>query len=79
LAILQLIQGTGNNKTFNSIYKGIVGALIVFTTLNVAINYIMVGRGFDENHNYWYFNLDNDARDWDMECKGKWGMFLTPN
>ena len=78
LAILQLIQETINNKTFNSIYKGIVGVLIVFTTLNVAISYIMLGRGFDEDSNYWYFDLDNDARDWGVECNGKWGMFLTP-
>lgn len=76
LAILQMIEGTKNYKMFNGIYKGIVGVLIVFTTLNVAITYIMLGRGFDENSNYWYFDLDNDAKDWGVECKGKWGMFL---
>ena len=76
LAILQMIQGTKNYRSFNRICKGIFGVLIVFTTLNVAITYIMLGRGFDENSNYWYFDLDNDAKDWGVECKGKWGMFL---
>jgi hypothetical protein len=78
LAILQLIERTRNNKMFNGIYKVIVGVLIVFTTLNVAINYIILGSGFGENSNYWYFDLDNNAKDWGVECKGKWGVFLIP-
>lgn len=76
-AILQLNQVIRNRKTFNSIYRGIVGVLIVFTTLNVAGSYIMLGQGFDEDRNYWYFDLNNDANDWGVECKGTWGMFMS--
>lgn len=74
-AILQLT--IRNHRTFNSIYRGIVGVLIVFTTLNVVSSYIMLGRGFDQNRNYWYFDLNNDAKDWGVKCKGTWGMFLS--
>lgn len=76
-AILQLNQVIRNRKTFNSIYRGIVGVLIVFTTLNVAGSYIMLGQGFDEDRNYWYFDLNNDANDWGVECKGTGGMFMS--
>jgi hypothetical protein len=76
--ILQLIERTRNNKTLNNILKGIVGMLIVFTTLNIVINYMMLGRGFDEDSNYWYFDLDNNAKNWGVQCQGKWGMFLIP-
>lgn len=73
--ILKLIQRSGNNKSLRSIYRGIVGILIVWTTLNVVIDYIMLGRGFKEGFNYWYMDLDKEAKDWGMDCEGKWGMF----
>jgi hypothetical protein len=77
-AVLNLIEKTGNNKRFKNIYRGIAAALILFTTLNIGIDYITLGRGFGKGLNYWYFDLDKEAKDWGVNCKGKWGMFLIP-
>ncbi|MCB0649062.1 MAG: hypothetical protein KDC49_20470 [Saprospiraceae bacterium] len=52
-------------------YKIIIGLMIVFTTLNIAIDSIMIGRGFDKGLNYWYWDMDKEAKDWGMTCKGE--------
>ena len=45
--------------------------MIAFTTLNIGIDSVMLGRGFKEGLNYWYWNTDKEAKDWGMTCKGK--------
>jgi hypothetical protein len=75
VVILKLIQKSGNNKSFRNIYRGIVGMLIVWTTLNIVIDYITLGRGFKEGLNYWYMDLDKEAKKWGMDCEGKWRLF----
>jgi hypothetical protein len=72
--ILKLIQRSGNNKSFRNIYRGIVGILIVWTTLNVGIDYVTLGPGFKEGLNYWYMDFDKEAKDWGMDCEGKLGI-----
>ena len=73
--ILKLINKTGQNKIINIIYKGIVVVLIGFTTLNIAIDYVTIGSGFKKGMNYWYMDLDKEAKKWGMECEGEWVMF----
>ena len=75
IAILHLIKQTGNNPVSQKLYRGIVILLIVFTTLNVASAYLMLGSGFEKGLNYWYMDLDKEAKRWGMECEGKWGLF----
>ena len=53
------------------IYQGVVGALILFTTMNIAMDSVMMGRGFKKGLNYWYMDLDKEAKDWGMECEGE--------
>lgn len=77
-SILNLIERSGNNKGFKSIHRGMVGFLILFTTLNIGIGYIMLGNGFQEGLNYWYFNLDQEAKEWGVDCEGRIGVFLYP-
>jgi len=56
-------------------YKVVIGLLIVFSTLNIAIDSVMIGIGFNENLNYWYWNMNKEANDWGMDCNGKWSIF----
>lgn len=70
LAILKLIVKLANNKMIKIIYKGIIVVLIVFTTLNILVNSFMIGLGFKKGLNYWYMDLNKEAKDWGMECKG---------
>lgn len=73
--IIKLIQRSGNNKSLMNTYRVVIGVLIVWTTLNIFIDYMMLGRGFKEGLNYWYMDLDKEAKEWGMDCEGKWGMF----
>ena len=73
--ITKLIQRSENNKGLRNTYRGVIGILIVWTTLNIFIDYMMLGRGFKEGLNYWYMDLDKEAKEWGMDCEGKWGMF----
>lgn len=55
----------------NISYKAIIGVFVLFTTLNIAMGYVMIGRGFKEGLNYWYWNLDKEAKDWGVTCEGR--------
>jgi hypothetical protein len=57
------------------VYKGLVIVLIVFSTFNIALDYVMLGRGFEKESNYWYMNLDKEAKKWGTICEGKWIVF----
>ena len=75
-AIRALVEKTGNKKTIRMIYRGVVGALILFATMNIAMDSVMMGRGFKKGLNYWYMDLDKEAKDWGMECEGEWILFV---
>ncbi len=75
MTVKPLIQGFRKKKLVSISYKVIIGAMIAFTTLNIAVDSVMIGRGFEEGLNYWYLNMDKDAKDWGMNCKGKLIIF----
>ena len=59
----------------NTVYKFIVGIMIVITTLNIAWGIITLGHGFDKNRNYWYWDVDRETKERGETCKGKWISF----
>lgn len=73
LLILYFIRKAKNQKLGANIYKAIVILMLVFSTLNIALNYMMMGNGFYEGANYWYMDLDKEVQDWGVECEGKLG------
>jgi len=74
-AILKLIVKIGDNKMIKIIYKGIIVILIVFTTLNILVDSFMIGHGFKKGSNYWYMDLNKEAKDWGIKCKGELIIF----
>jgi len=68
---LRLMEKIEKNKIIMIIYKGIIGVLIAFTTLNIYIHNAIIGRGFQKGSNYWYMNIDKEAKDWGMKCEGE--------
>jgi hypothetical protein len=52
-------------------YKIIIVLMIAFTTLNIVVDSIMIGRGFNNGLNYWYWDMEKEAKDWGMNCKGE--------
>ncbi len=75
LILLKLIEKMGFNKIILTINKVFVGVLIAFTTLNISIDYIMLGPEFEEGWNYWYIDMDKYMENWKIECAGEWTMF----
>ena len=77
-AILKLIEKTQYKKTSKIVYRILVGLLLAFTFLNLFTTYIGIGRGFNKNLNYWYWNLNKEASDWGMVCEGEWKFLIGP-
>jgi hypothetical protein len=50
-------------------YKICLTLLLLFSSLSIGLESMMVGRGFEKNRNYWYFNLNEEAKAWGMKCK----------
>jgi hypothetical protein len=69
MIIKRLIQK--RSSWINNVYKIIIVGFITFTTLNIAMDYIMIGNGFKKGFNYWYWDMNQEAKDWGMTCKGK--------
>ena len=45
--------------------------LCLFTTVNLIIDNVMLGSGFNPNLNYWYWNVDKEAKDYKVKSKSK--------
>ncbi len=73
--ILRAIERTKNKILSTKIYKGLIIVMIGFTTVNVLFDFLMLGSGFEEGRNYWYMNIDKEAKDWGMDCEGQWTLF----
>ena len=71
IAIQRLVELTSKKKLAKILYKIIIGFLIAFTTLNIAADSVMVGHGFKKGLNYWYWDLNREAKDWEVTCKGE--------
>jgi hypothetical protein len=69
---VQTIIGKSNSPKWMHIsYRIVIGLMMAFTTLNIAIDLTQIGRGFDKGLNDWYWDMDKEAKDWGMTCKGE--------
>lgn len=73
--ITYLIEKARKNKIPRFIYKVFIVVLITFSTFNIMMDYLMHGRGFEKGRNYWYMNMDKEAKAYGMDCKGEWSIF----
>ena len=49
--------------------------MLIFSSLNIALEFIMIGNGFHDGANYWYMDENREAQKWGVECEGEWGLF----
>ena len=68
--LIQKLVIKTNNKIVLYFYKGVIILLLCISALMVNMSVELKGSGFNKNMNYWYFDLDQKAKDWGMECKG---------
>ncbi len=61
-----VIQKFISNKTVKILYSIFIGILILFSSLIIAGESQMIGRGFNKYANYWYWNVDKDAKNWEV-------------
>lgn len=73
--VLRILANMEKKSVLKIIYNVAVGILFLFATLNMAVETILVGPGFKEAQNYWYFDMNAAAEKWGMECKGEWVFF----
>jgi hypothetical protein len=76
LTLKRVIQRIKKSAWINISYKVIIGFLIAFTTLNIAMDSGMIGLGFKKGLNYWYWNIDKEAKDWGGIYKGELNIFI---
>jgi hypothetical protein len=72
-----VLELTRFNMYLHLMYKITVLGLLVFSILNLVVFSIELARGFAPNMNYWYWNFDQEVRDYGMQCTGTW-QFFTP-
>lgn len=65
---IRRIKPTKKNE---NTYKVIIALFIVFTSLNVVCDYSLIGNGFEENLNYWYWDIDKEAGNWGGKYDGE--------
>jgi len=70
--ISKLIKKFSESKIIIVAYKVLIVVLIIFSGLNILITQVMIGRGFDKGLNYWYWDINKEAKDWGMTCSGEW-------
>jgi hypothetical protein len=54
------------------VFQVAVVALVIFTIMNLFIFSLELGKGFAPDLNYWYWNFDQEVRDYGMQCTGTW-------
>lgn len=52
------------------VYNSATSLLVLFSTLSIILQSTCVGKGFEPGQNYWYWNFDQEAQQWGMQCKG---------
>jgi len=57
-------------EKFKANYNKLIIFLILFTSINIFYDYAFIGKGFDIELNYWYWNIDKVAKDWGGKYEG---------
>lgn len=69
--VLALIKKI-NTPRWIQIAVRVVGVfLLVLSTFQITIHLMMLGSGFNKNANYWYMDLNKEAKIWGVVCEGK--------
>ncbi|MDH4472781.1 MAG: hypothetical protein QE487_09235 [Fluviicola sp.] len=76
-AIQRMIGKLNKPKLTRISYNILIGMLIAFTTLNIAMNAKMIGRGFEKESNYWYWDIDKEAENAGATCEGEMVLFTN--
>lgn len=75
LAVNRLFKRLELNKLVYTSYRVFVVVLIVISTFLIAGESVMLGNGFDEHSNYWFWNMEQEAKAWEMTCRGELVIF----
>lgn len=60
-----------NSRLVFYFFNSVIIILLCISILTIYLSFELNGIGFNKNVNYWYFDLDQDAKDWGMQCEGK--------
>ena len=74
--IQTIIKKLRKPKLMRLSYKIIIGLMIAFSSFHVVVGSMMTGRVFNKLTNYWYWNIDKEAKSWGVTCKGEVITFI---
>jgi hypothetical protein len=70
-----LIRKVSKPKLIRISYNIIIVLMLLFSTFHIAINAIFLGSGFEKDLNYWYWDVDKEAKYYKVTCKGELILF----
>jgi hypothetical protein len=76
-AIQILIGKLRKPKLIRVAYNILIVLMVLFTTLNIIEQSVMLGSGFKEQFNYWYWDVDKEAEAWGVVCEGEIVTFVN--
>ncbi len=65
------IRRISQTKKSKVVYKVVIALFIIITTINVLFDYSLMGNGFEEDLNYWYWDIDKVAEEWGGKYVGE--------
>lgn len=71
-----LVKPFFKNKIIHRLFSIALIVLVLFSVLSIGISFLEMGRGFSANANYWYWDMEKEARAWGMTCSGSWGFMI---
>jgi hypothetical protein len=73
--ILYVQKISGPSPWVRKSYTVLVGFMLVFTTVNVVLDSIMLGPGFGKGLNDWHWDINQEAAENGTTCIGEWISF----
>ncbi len=68
----RILKKVWNTKVVTIGRKIVTAILIVFATLSIGVETVFLGGSFKKGQNYWYINMNEQAKNWGMSCEGKY-------
>jgi hypothetical protein len=73
--VLKIIDHTFFKKQWTLFYKIMAGVLVLLSCSLIWLEYTNMSNGFGKHANYWYWNIQQEAKAWGKQCQGNWGFF----
>jgi hypothetical protein len=64
------------SRKIQIIYRIIITLSFLYASFHILRDYTLIGTGFNPDLNYWYWNMDKEAKDWGGNYEGHLIFFI---